>query len=73
MWYDSREGSSDLAKRLPVNGWLFPCFVCGTVTGKFTMLLHRGHLKVYRCPRCKNREVNVRKIKRRFIMNVDKD
>ena len=30
--YDTRIGKSEII-RFPINGWLFPCLVCGIITG----------------------------------------
>ena len=55
--YDTRNGKSEII-RFPINGWFFPCLVCGIITGSKKKLLYKKkffnskYLEVPCCKKC---------------------
>lgn len=45
FWYDTREG---IKKKYHINGWIFPCIVCGIPTARYIIMKKQVHrLKIY--------------------------
>jgi len=43
FWYDTREGERKLITKYPIEGWIFPCFVCSSPTSRYITINNKIH------------------------------
>jgi len=58
--YDTRNGNGEIT-RFPINGWLFPCLICGKIIGSKEKILYKKKffkLKYLEVPCCKKCKIN---------------
>ena len=58
--YDTRNGNDEI-KRFPINGWLFPCLICGKIIGSKKKILYKKNIfnsKYLEVPCCKKCTIN---------------
>lgn len=52
-FYDTRRGIYDYEERFPIEGWLFPCFMCNSITsGRHYVYREDYYLAVPLCNTC---------------------
>jgi hypothetical protein len=61
--YDTRI-NKDQIRRFPIQGWFFPCFDCGTITGYIKIIYLKGIIfkKYMEVPCCLNCKVDESKL-----------
>ncbi len=67
--YDTRY---DIYETLPLNGWLFPCFICNNITSNF---ITTKHCYNYKCititiPLCKSCNIDNMILNNKYIKKV---
>ena len=58
--YDTRNRNDEIT-RFPINGWLFPCLICGKIIGSKEKILYKKNffkLKYLEVPCCKKCRIN---------------
>ena len=67
--YDTRNGNDEIT-RFPINGWFFPCLICGKIIGSKKKILYKKNIfysKYLEVPCCKRCKIN-----KNFIIDINK-